>query len=1120
MTELRSDLALIVAKASSLSERLSNENFRFDATQVDTQRINERLTHWCQVAAQGNWEKFQKRLRWDCLDMDALNLALGSLPLVDDRSLPVWAETLEELMQRTEDFCTQVEAPSQYEIQNLSPLDSENPMPFEDVLLPAILLARKKLMNRLGFESLSLNHIPLSQLSEEAYFALERNLFERLLNLCAKTLMHEFSTYRPEGHNLLNLLAGELPGTHKKVHYNAFVQKLLSDGLLTFFQKYPVLGRLSATIIDLWVEGTAEFLQRLEEDQQKIQREFAFPEQLERDNRGGLGKVIRIKTSISDPHCGGRSVIALLFESGLKVVYKPKSLGLEVAYTQFLDWCNQNGLSLSLKVLKVLNRHSYGWVEYVEHQPCENESAVRRFYQRAGMLLCLLYVLGATDCHHENLIACGEHLVLVDMETLMQHKACPLVSSAEATEAEMTLIQQFQDSVLRTGLLPSWDLSKDERIAYDVSGLGSIDPQQAPWQAPKWRSVNTDDMHFAYEPVTITIQSNVPILKGEPVTPNEYLDDMEAGFQLMYDFLMKHRESILAPNSPLTALSAKHVRFVFRETLVYGVILQRSIAPECLRDGIDRSIELDLLSRAFLTAQEKPTAWPILRAEQKALEQLDIPYFGAYTDSDAFTEGLELPIERYFEESSYNQLIARLRKINETDLVQQVAFIRGAFIAKVARTPRAEYAPATKASTFGDADLNQITYLTSTELLEEAEAIAWEIQERALKGTNGDVNWIGFSYIHKAERFQLQPLSENLYDGRYGIALFLSALDYVTESDRFRRLALAALQPLKEVSRGTGVTFTQRLAKSSGIGGATGLGSIIYSLVRIGSFLQDGVLLEVADQVANLITPAVIDSEQQLDVIGGSAGAILGLLALYGETKKPATLNTAIACGEHLILHQVSVDGAPRAWRTLGERPLTGFSHGAAGISYALLRLYEVTGNEAFLEAALEGIAYERSVFSESDANWPDFRPSAQQDGQPRFMISWCHGAPGIGLARLGGITIYHDEEIHRDIIFALGTTQKHDWQGVDHLCCGNFGRIEVMLVAAQKLSRPQWQEVAQKNAAWVVTRAKQTGEYKLFGNLPNSVFSPGFFQGTAGIGYELLRLLDKKALPSILLWE
>ena len=113
-----------------------------------------------------------------------------------------------------------------------------------------------------------------------------------------------------------------------------------------------------------------------------------------------------------------------------------------------------------MKVLKVLNRQGYGWVEYVEQLPCEDLAAAQRFYQRAGMLLCLLYALRGTDCHHENLIASGEHLVLIDMETLMHHEARLMEDSSRATEAETLANQLFGDSVLRTGLLPRWDLTK------------------------------------------------------------------------------------------------------------------------------------------------------------------------------------------------------------------------------------------------------------------------------------------------------------------------------------------------------------------------------------------------------------------------------------------------------------------------------------------------------------------------------------------------------------------------------------------------------------------------------------------------------------------------------------
>jgi lantibiotic modifying enzyme len=76
------------------------------------------------------------------------------------------------------------------------------------------------------------------------------------------------------------------------------------------------------------------------------------------------------------------------------------------------------------------------------------------------------------------------------------------------------------------------------------------------------------------------------------------------------------------------------------------------------------------------------------------------------------------------------------------------------------------------------------------------------------------------------------------------------------------------------------------------------------------------------------------------------------------------------------------------------------------------------------------------------------------------------------------------------------------------------------LLVAAQKLSRPELLETAQKQAAWVVAKAKQVGAFHLFPNLPKDVYNPGFFLGTAGIGYELLRLAYPNLVPSVLLWD
>ena len=86
-------------------------------------------------------------------------------------------------------------------------------------------------------------------------------------------------------------------------------------------------------------------------------------------------------------------------------MYKPKDMGTEAAYHRLLAWLNEQGAPLPFKVLRVLDRSTHGWVEFVEHLPCRDQDEARRYYERAGMLLCLFYALEGTDCHYENIIA-------------------------------------------------------------------------------------------------------------------------------------------------------------------------------------------------------------------------------------------------------------------------------------------------------------------------------------------------------------------------------------------------------------------------------------------------------------------------------------------------------------------------------------------------------------------------------------------------------------------------------------------------------------------------------------------------------------------------------------------
>ena len=892
----------------------------------------------------------------------------------------------------------------------------------------------------------------------------------------------------------------QLENSHSTTYYNKFVSKMLSGGLLYFFQKYSVLARLVGTTVDFWVTNSCEFIQRLETDWQEIQK--AFQSDLE------LGQVVEVKTGLSDFHQQGKSVLALEFASGLKLIYKPKDLGLEVAFFKLVSWLNDRATLPQLKQMQVLNRSNYGWVEYIEHIPLEDSAAAVRYYQRAGMLLCLLYLFSGSDFHCENIIACGEYPVAIDLEMLMSAKIRQRESIDENTDALSTALEQFEHSVLGTSLLPRWEFGADG-IAYDVSGFGGAGGQKTHHRQQVWQNINTDSMALGYEYAKTGFCSNIPLLDGSKLSPNDYQKELVDGFRSTYQLFMKHTEMLLAADSPIVGLTDCRVRALFRPSHIYSSLLQQTLQPKYLQSGVDRDIALDLLGKAFIDYKDKPNVWQVIEAEKQAMRDLDIPLFTARSSRDVLLVNESQIIDRYYQEPSYDWVTNRLRQLNERDLEQQISLIHCSLYASVANKAEGR---STKQPT---PDLATISPLAAEKLVQQAVSIAQEMQKRAVRAKDGSVWWIGMEFVPDAGQLQPRSLGYDLYDGSAGVAFFMAALAKVTGNEEFRDLALSALQPTRNLCQSSSLSSKDKLIRQLGIGAGKGVGSIIYTLVRCSQFLDEPILLESARKFVSLLTPSNIKSDRTFDLVSGSAGLMLGLLTFYDATQDSQALELAKACGSHLIDNRVTSNTGLLTWATIGDKLLTGIAHGAAGIVYALLRLSAVVPDLALKQAASEAIAYERTMFSPQVQNWLDLRSDRQAFGK-----NWCNGAPGIGLARLGGLSALDTEVIRQDIKLALQTTQKIGIHNIDHLCCGNFGYAEVFLVAGSQLKRNELIEIAQKQAAYLVDRAEKTGCFQIFPGNFQSIYNPGFFQGTAGIGYQFLRLAYPELLPSVLLWQ
>jgi lantibiotic modifying enzyme len=161
-------------------------------------------------------------------------------------------------------------------------------------------------------------------------------------------------------------------------------------------------------------------------------------------------------------------------------------------------------------------------------------------------------------------------------------------------------------------------------------------------------------------------------------------------------------------------------------------------------------------------------------------------------------------------------------------------------------------------------------------------------------------------------------------------------------------------------------------------------------------------------------------------------------------------------CGERLLARAQPAGGG-LCWQVPVLGAVAGFAHGAAGIAWALLALFARTREERFRTAARGGIAYERSMFCAEAGNWRDLRDPEHV----HFPTAWCHGAPGIGLARPFAVSLLEDEGIRADIATALQTTLATGF-GFNHsLCHGDLGNLELLVHSGE----PSWRDTANRPA-------------------------------------------------------
>lgn len=420
------------------------------------------------------------------------------------------------------------------------------------------------------------------------------------------------------------------------------------------------------------------------------------------------------------------------------------------------------------------------------------------------------------------------------------------------------------------------------------------------------------------------------------------------------------------------------------------------------------------------------------------------------------------------------------------------------------------------------------------EFLETARSIGKKLCQKAF-WYGSRCNWIEKSIddivIAQDGSVVSKALSSEIYEGTSGIALFLSNI-YSFDDRRDPEYKITA-----EAAISQALDRVQDIPQETRFGFYSGQMGIAYVAAVVGRNLGNPDLIEGALKIVQRLYKDG-SSCNLLDMISGIAGAIPSLVKIHQISGEPYVLDLAMNLGDKLLSSATKEQyGWSWDYKASGLQSamhnLTGFSHGAAGIGYALIELYNVVEKKEYLEAARAAFQYENHWFSQKNDNWPDFRlderdtynttTSREMEEKPKFVAGWCHGAPGISISRLRANQVLGDGFYSADIESSVRTMTRIV-AGIDtnteypnfSLCHGLSGVGDILLYAkevlgnnslkslASRIGRYGIKEFTNKNLPWPCD--SRVGEIL------------GLMLGIAGIGNFYLRLASSKNIPSPLI--
>lgn len=893
----------------------------------------------------------------------------------------------------------------------------------------------------------------------------QKQLTKQIYKLSYRTLILDFNFQKEEG-----ALQGDSE-EERKQYYN---QMLLNNStyIMEFFNRFPCLLRIISNEIRKLKKFILELLQRYKKDFKIIATKLLNKQ---------IQNIYYIDFGLGDTHCDGRRTTKIVLKEDI-IIYKPRNASPDFFYAELMELWNQKGIKYNIKCANGVYRNNYSWFEYIEYEKCTDNQQLKNFYRRLGIQLAFLHALSATDFHFENIIAQNEFPILIDLECLFQIPNGYKGHTLERNNNVQSIVEhKIATSVYAVGLLPT-SLGENN---IDISGIGSSNKIKSIRKVPH---INTYTMKIEQKFTDLeTKNKNKPILDDKSVEPYKYSKYILCGFKMGYMYIKENQGELLR-------LIEKYkmklqVRYLLKGTVNYTSILNLSVHPRLLHNYIDRELYIAKMCVEYNISSLFNRV--IAHDEYKNLINGDVPYYSNKITSRHLINSRQNKLKNIFTKTPYDFVKQKIESFCMNDLEIQMDIIKCSMKINV---------PLNKNDIAISPDIfnNQDKIITNGSRNEKVMEIVQHLKKKAIIGNNSqNPLWINTSIIDK--KFHLSAMNDSLYDGLSGIALLYLSLWKHTKEREHLKIAESIVHDI--------MLRIDCSKKDVSIGAFTGLSSILYTVLNFYVLTNKTVYASYAKSLLPIIRNK-LPKDNLLDVISGTAGTLIVLIRYYELTRDYKILELAKECGDLLVNKSIEISTQEVGWITIDKKPLSSFSHGNAGIIFALHLLNRYINSEKIKDVINKGLRYETN--NKYQNYWSDLRISKPDTDS----AAWCHGSGGILLSRLE--LQYSDDKYvinqsQIDINHAFSNLKKCGFRKELNLCHGDIGNALILLKYAQHTKEKKWKEMLDQYFSKVIP------PYIL--QLSDTIQPLGLMTGIAGVLYGLL-LLDNPKLPNILTLE